>query len=204
MAFSIISNNKAGRDARVPAPQLREDGTTYPWRLYYDNFQHIVDADTPTECVAAIIPGYLALDEEGRFQARLSYVRGVQQNLRARLLQHITLEEWDELEEWEQNVLSHLIGDAYGWGDGTNGWTEPVEQQPEDVDMWKASKPLVLVEGAYQPLGPLRRPLSSEGDYRYVKNLVWLTARDDEAMLHAISSTGYLSFGTPNRYYSSN
>lgn len=196
MAYSIIGNNRATRGAQTPAPQLKDDGNPYRFRLLYDEGRSIVDADTAAECLAVLIPGYLELvTEEERQDARERYIRSQQQHLRVRLMTVTDEAVFNSLEQWEQNVLSTFLGDVYGWADGADGWEHNQPQDEDQPDVWSAPVPLVLMEESYAPVGELTRPLSSEGDYKYVSNLVWLTARDEESLLRSLATTGLVWFG---------
>jgi len=200
MVAIVSTNNPLTRDNRAPAPALKEDGENYSWRMFFDNDQRIVDADTPEECLDFIIRDYLLLDADARKDARLSLARLVQQLARATILGNLTQEQMDALKEWEWEVLNYGSDetgfDPYGWGDGSR----PIgsEQDDEQPDFWNSDIQLVLVDTSYTPYTDILPPLSSEGDYAEVKNIIWLRPSDDLQLLRSLSRIGYITFGTPS------
>jgi hypothetical protein len=193
------ANNPLARDNRAPAPAVHEDGTNYPWRMFYENNRRIVDADTTAEVLDFLIPGYLLLDtEEERLTARTNLARSVQQLGRATIAANITPDESEKITDWEWTILTYGEGDAqdpYGWGDGTG---ELGSQDEETLDWWTSVHPLVLLDTSYAPFTEIIKPLSGEGDYIEVNNLIWLRPSTELSLLRSLSRIGYITFGTPS------
>jgi hypothetical protein len=199
MTAVTSSNNIRTRDNRAPAPAVRDDGTNFPWRMFFQNNQRIVDADLLEECLDYLIPDYTLLSPEERSEARVVLTRQVQQLARAQIVSNVTPEQAEELEDWEWEILNYGEGDTQdpqGWGDGTR----PIggEQDDENPDFWKADQPLVLLDISYTPYTEILPPLSSEGDYKEVKNLIWLRPTGELELLRSLSRIGYITFGSPS------
>jgi hypothetical protein len=195
MTAILSTNNPAGRDNRAPAPALRSDGTNYPWRMFFDNNQRILDAETTTECLDYLIDGYQILTYEEQKEARLDLARSVQSLARGVIAGNV---EPDDVEDWEWAVLTYgdiETGlDPFGWGDGTGTLGE---NDPEVIDIWGNKHQLVLLETSYAPYTDISRPMSTEGDYKFVKNIIWLEPQDEETFLRSLSRIGFINFGTP-------
>lgn len=195
MTFVITANNLDGRDNRPPAPALKDNGENFEWRMFYNQNSEIVDADSLAECLEQLIPNYMFMNVEDAFQARVSLAKSIQMAARVTILANQDL---SQLQEWETEVLSfspdneHL--EPYGWGDGSG---KLGTLNPDAVDVWSAKVPLVLVESNFEPFTNLRRPVSSEGDYVYVSNIIWLEPVTELDFLKSLSRIGFVSFGTP-------
>lgn len=194
--YELSVNNRAGRDNRPPAPALKANGENYPYRMFFNQDKNIVDADTPGECLAQLIPDYLEIPHDLKLTARLDLARSVQLMARATLLAAV---DPDTIEEWEWAVLTYENSaddntDPYGWGFGDN------ELGVVDLgvaDIWSSKTPLVLIENNYDPYTDIRRPISSEGDYKFVSNIIWLEPSDEEEFLKSLSRIGFIAFGSP-------
>lgn len=205
MAAVITANNPAARDSVAPPPALKEDGSNYKWRMFYDGGERIADADTTTELLEIFIPGYQELDSNAQFWARVSLGKRVQTTARVVILANATQEELEALQGWEKTLLEwDEEGDPYGWHDGTQ---EPksvtpyaqVEETdiPQVPDMWRAELPLVLLEVNYAPTSVIAPPLSSYGDRKFVKNIIWIDVLEEQGFLDSLSRIGFITFGTP-------
>jgi hypothetical protein len=195
MTAILSTNNIAGRDNIAPAPALKENGENYPWRMFFDNNQRIVDADTTVELLDYLIDGYQVLNTEERHEARINLARGVQQLARGVIASQV---EPDDVSDWEWSILVYGDQEAgldpYGWGDGTG---ELGKYDPEVIDVWSSKHQLVLLESTYAPYTDIARPMSSEGDYKYVKNIIWLEPEHEEDFLRSLSRIGFITFGQP-------
>lgn len=197
MVSVLTTNTIFGRDNRAPAPEVKDDGSNYPWRMFFDNDQRIVDADTTEELLDYLVPGYIGLEAEDRRKARLDLAVQVQALARATIVAGLDKEAVENLNGWEWDVLTYgdeTNTDPYGWGDGTGTLGE---LDDERVDEWNSDVPLVLIETNYIPHTDVIPPLSIEGDYQEVKNIIWLRPSSEEGLLHSLSRIGYITFGTP-------
>jgi hypothetical protein len=199
MVAVVTSNNIYSRDNRAPAPAVHEDdGTNFPWRMFFDENQRIVDADTLAECLDYLIVGYSVLNDEEKAAAREELAGRVQQLARATIVSSITPEQAEKLADWEWNLLNfgdNNLQNPYGWGDGTGVIGEADE---EKIDEWNSIHPLVLVDTKYKPFTEIFPPLSGEGDYEEVKNIIWLRPNDELGFLRSLSRIGYITFGAPS------
>lgn len=203
MVSVVSSNNRQSRDNRAPAPAVRSDGSNYPWRMFFDDGQRIVDADTTAEVLDYLITDYTLLDDEEKKQARIDLARSVQQLARATLLGNIDAEKAATLADWEWDVLnygSEGATDPYGWGDGT-GTLGTFDEDSESIDLWSSDIPLVLLDTTYIPYTEISTPLSSEGDFKDVKNIVWLRPTQELSLLRSLSRIGFITFGQPAPTY---
>lgn len=204
MVAIVTTNNIHSRDNRAPAPEVKDDGSNYPWRMFFDNNQRIVDADTTDELLSFLIPNYDVMDETARYDARVSLASQVRLLARATVLANLTPEQAETIKDWEWDVLTYSeetgdgTADPYGWGDGT----QPIgTDNPDVVDEWSSEVPLILLDINYHPYTDIYRPVSSEGDYAEVKNIIWLRPNSELQLLTSLSRIGYITFGTPAAVY---
>lgn len=194
MVAVLTANNPAGRDNSAPAPKLKEDGSNYAWRMFFDENRQIADADTLAELIEVFIPNYTSKDETSRLAARIIHARGIQMQLRSNILASLSPEDVEGLSEEEMNVLNFEGGDPSGWGkevafeDGTTG----------HLDVWVSDIPLVLLDTNYAPFpGKPALPLSSYGDNKFVPNLIVLRPSSEMEYLQSLNLVGAISVGTP-------
>lgn len=198
MTAVLSTNNIHSRDNRAPAPAVHEDGSSYPWRMFFQNNQRIVDADTTAEVLDYLIPNYILMDIDEKRNARITLAQLVQVAARATILSRISPEEAESIADWEWDILSFDDEgklDPFGWGDGTG--TIGV-QDAEVADQWNSTHPLVLIDTNYVPHTDIVPPLSSEGEYKEVKNIIWLRPAGEESLLRSLSRIGYITFGAPS------
>ena len=198
MVAVVSTNNIRSRDNRAPAPKVHPDGSNYPWRMFFDNNQRIVDSDTTGEALDFLIPNYTLLSKEEKAQERMNLAQQVQLLARGSILSGIDPYASDTITEWEWSVLTYGDEnnlDPFGWEDGTG--TIGI-QNPDVPDRWNNSQyPLVLVDTSYVPFTDIRPPLSSEGDFCEVKNIIWIRPSGEEELLRTLSRIGYITFGAP-------
>lgn len=201
MVAIITANNRASRDSVAPPPSLKDDGTPYAWRMFFENNRIIADSDNLDELIELLLPGYVSLtDEPTRLEARSYIAHNVQIQGKANILADLTQEQINDLKEWEINVLEWasedgIKSDPYGWGDGTGTLGET---NNEALDIWTADVPLLLVDTSYAPYTDVPAPLSKYGDYiDNVANLYWIRAASEETLLRTLSKLGFITFGKP-------
>ena len=182
----LTGNNRATRDAHVPAPALKDNGDTYTWRMFFDGGARIADADTLPELLDLLTPGYLESDEDERFDKRVELTKGIQGTLRASVLASVTPEQYAGLSDNEKALLE--------W----EGFFDPEATWGEDgMGIWSSDVPLVLMDISYSPYLDNPPPMSSYGDHESVKNIIWLRPSAEEPFLRSLSRVGYITFGTP-------
>lgn len=193
----ITPNNLDVKNQVAPAPSLHDDGSNYEWRMCFNEQSEFADADELHEFISILFdPEYSALEtDEEKAKARIVYAHRFQVMARARVLANMTEEQSDALSEEEWAVLTYGedldSADPYGWGSGTLGTVG------EDFDTWSSDIPLVLVSTSYAPYTEIPRPISSEGDYKYVKNIIWIRPESEIDFLRSLKHTGYIAFGKP-------
>lgn len=186
MSLTLIPNNRATRDSKVPPITLHEDGSPVKWRMFYSENSRIADSDELPELINVLIPGYLEMDEDGRRLARMMYVHEQQSVLRVYIYANLNAEQEAELSEVERALLTEAGTANISFDDG------------DDVFIWSSPHPLVLIDMFYPPYNPTTvKPLSSEGDYETVSNIIWLRAATELDFLTSLSSAGFISFGKP-------
>jgi hypothetical protein len=193
MTVVITPNQLAARDNRAPSPAVKMDGSQFEWRMFYDSNRLVADCETTEDALGVLITGYAALSAEDKLQARINLAQTVQLKARTMIASRITPETAEKLKDWEWDVLTSA-GDSYGWGlgEGTLGTIE----NDEVIDFWFSDLPLVLVTTSYAPHTEIPRPISKEGDYEEVKNLIWLRPEYELDFLRSLSRIGYIAFGT--------
>jgi hypothetical protein len=197
MTAVLSTNNISSRDNRAPAPAVHEDGSSYPWRMFFQNNQRIVDADTTEEILDYLIPNYTLMTVEEKRKSRVGLAEAVQVFARATILSEISPDEAEAMADWEWEILNYENdenSDPYGWGDGS----KPIgTENGDEPDQWNSERQLVLLDVHYVPYTEVIPPLSSEGDYKEVKNIVWLRPSGEENLLTSLSRIGYITFGAP-------
>ena len=119
------------------------------------------------------------------------------------ILAQLEPEQTDEMPDWEWSVLTYgeeegsldPFGWGTGWADGEEGTLG--EKQENSIDVWSSTIPLVLVTTSYAPFTDIPKPLSTEGDFKYVKNIIWIRPETEKEFLRSLSHTGYIKFGSP-------
>ena len=204
MVAIVTTNNIHSRDNRAPAPEVKDDGSNYPWRMFFDNNQRIVDADSLEELLLFLIPNYDVMTEENKKLARVSLASHVRMLARSTVLANLTPETAEKIKDWEWDVLTYGddegegTADPYGWGDGS----QPIgTDNPDVMDEWSSEVPLILLDTNYYPYTDILPPVSSEGDYEEVKNIIWLRPNTEMLLLTSLSRIGYITFGTPAAVY---
>lgn len=194
MSVVITANKLDTRDNLVPTPATKPDGSGYPWRMFYNGNQLIADMDTTGEALEVLLPGYLAGTDQQRFSDRVQLAETVQALAKATILADLSDEDTEKLSSWEKEVL-FFSGDPYGWGSGET----PVgsAQDDDNFDLWSQDIPLVLVSTSYAPHTEILKPVSIEGDYEEVKNIIWLRPENELSLLNSLSRIGYITFGVP-------
>lgn len=193
MSIIITPNQLVARDNRAPAPATKPDGSGFQWRMFYQSNSMIADIDSTADALEVLSPGYASLSVEEKLEDRIRLAQTVQINARSIIASRISQRTANELKDWEWEVLLYQ-GDPYGWQDGTG---KLGEQDEEHVDIWFSSIPLVLVSTSYAPHTEIVKPVSIEGDYKEVKNLIWLRPEYELEFLQTLSRIGYITFGRP-------
>jgi len=149
------------RRGTTPTPSRRPDGTLYRYELIDPDDRWRVYADEPADLVAELIPGYVEAAATDRAVARESMAQRLRAAFQAELLAATGA---DELTEQQRLAFD---------GAATTTWT--------------GSTPLVLVEGAYAPAGPLPRPVAEPP-----AQILWIDPSEDGALLRSLHYLGIL------------
>lgn len=153
---------------------VKADGSRYRYEMIFEGGRSRAYADTAIELVDALVPGYEAMDEEGRTRARVSYASSLLAPVQATVLQRV---DQTAIPEAEKRVL-----------------LQP-RFEPVVVEEWSSEVPLVLLDVHYQPYSDIAAPVStleSGGDPR---NLIWLRAADDLSLVLSLDRAGLISLG---------
>lgn len=162
-------------DGPLDSTHLREDGTPWPFALAKGNTS--VFADSTTDVVAHLIPGYgdLAQDVDGNEQALI--LRWKTAVMTASDVQALICADrakeglFDPANESEE-TLTALFQDKTIAG--------------EDVESWdNENVPLVLIATDYEPFTE-RAPISG--------NVLWVDPSDETAFLNSLSALGVVEF----------
>lgn len=188
MTATLLSNNRATRDAFVPPPTLNDDGTPVKWRMFYNDNQYIADANNLADLVEVLIENYGLLAEiEDRQELRRSYLKGIQHSTRALVLSSLSADDFASLSTEERYALTNEepIGPDFSMDD---------EGTPF---IWSRPEPLILITEEYAPHTELTPPLSEEGAQQDVSNIVWLNSESEMAFLTSLNRLGVITFGQP-------
>ncbi|GIG03147.1 hypothetical protein [Catellatospora citrea] len=150
-------------DAPGPTPR-RPDGSLYRYELIDAMGQWRAYADEPEALVGVLITDYAELDDVARLAARISLAVHVRTMAQAHIIAAAGLAGCtaDDIE-----VLRH---------DG----------QMPPVTHWSAPVPLLLVEGFYQPIGDLPRPVAAGAG-----EIIWIDPREDRDLLRSLHYLGW-------------
>lgn len=156
----------------VSGAPVREDGTLYRYELVYAGHTRRVYADTIETLVDVLIPGYLTMTEQQRWEARLAYTTRAQVITQAGLN---TTDAFARLPMVERTILQG-----------------PRHEQPV-VATWDCPVPLVLITSYYQPAGPSPRPVREQG---MAPNVIWLDPSDETTFLTSLHDIAVISLYT--------
>jgi hypothetical protein len=159
-----IPNTSAAEDA--PYPPRRPDGHPFTFELIYADGRWRAYAETTSELLAFLIPGYDQLEGPAeRLQARIRYAVDVQVALQARLAAH---------------------GDLRGCAPDQQALLLGSRDQPPVIERWSAPVPLLLITSFYQPAGPHVRPVEDGGE------VWWLDPDDEWSLLESLAAAGWV------------
>lgn len=176
----ILRNTREGEDP--VQPPLHDDGTLYPYAMYFNGYKDVAFGDTPEDLLDVLIKDYSTLDsEQERAKARILLAVGAQVALQAQINAEVDPADWDALSDAEREALSGpRYQQPHGWGTGELG------------DVWESTVPLVLVETGYKPYTDIQVPISGMGDVENPENMIWLRPADEWEFLTSLSSAGYI------------
>lgn len=181
MSVEVIRNSREADEA--PLSPLHDDGTRYPYAMHFDGAKYIGFADSPTELLGLLIPGYADKDPQEQQIERIRLAITVQVAVQARINANTDPDVWESLSEAEQALLNGpRFEQPHGWGD------------PEGMgDVWDAETPLVLVETGYQPYSDVDKPISGIADVTDPPNIIWLRPVDEWEFLESLTNAGYIN-----------
>jgi hypothetical protein len=198
MSAVITANARLARDNVAPPPSVKEDGSGYTWRMFFDQNRRIADADELSDLLEVLMPGYSALEtEDERYGERFHLAKAIQIQGRGVILSRLDDEFLEGLEQWERDLLMwDEITDPSGWGKVT------VDDSGEEIiapDVWSQDHPLILIDTFYAPFSTITRPISSDGDFVNTprKNIIWLCPSSELDFLKSLSRINYIAFGRP-------
>lgn len=157
----------------VTAP-LHADGTRYRFEILHAGFTCRDYADTYTDLVDILIPGYLDMDERTRWEARLAYLTRAQVVAQACLN---TADAFHTLTDTQQQVL------------------QGPRHVPPVVAIWDAPIPLILIATYYAPAGKAPRPARDQG---MEPNVIWVDPSDDTTFIESLHDIGLVSLHEAN------
>jgi hypothetical protein len=147
-------------------PPRRPDGNLHRFELTDVMGRWRAYADEPGSLVGVLISDYAGLGGVERLAARISLAVHVRMMAQERAVTP------DGLAGCTAEQLAVL---AAG------------EEQTPWAGRWSAPVPLVLVEGFYEPVGDLPRPVAvSPGE------IIWIDPRDDAALLRSLHHVGWV------------
>ena len=180
----VLNNNLARENPNPPMPAVKENGSFYNWRMFYQDYELVADSDSYEELINLIIPGYKLLTEENKSEARKELALRLRLLLRVQILANVTKDKWETLEEWEKEWLESE--------------TDPVPNWEGQAPVWKSDIPLGLLTSSYFPhVEGSYAPLSIHGDFKIVENIIWLDDTDEQEFLKSLSRIDYINFGKP-------
>ena len=171
MSAKVTRNSFA--DTEVVDP-TKDDGSRYRFEMIFDSGRSRAYADTAADLVDVLVPGYAALDAEAKIAARVRYVTDMLASVQAAVL---NAHDQSDLTPEERAIL-----------------LQP-RFEPVVVDEWSSEVPLVLADVHYAPYSDLTPPMSTLDDVADPRNLIWLRAGEEFALLTSLARIGYISLG---------
>lgn len=176
MSVEIIRNSRAGSEGSPESP-VHDDGSRFPFAMYFDGGKFIAYADSPTDLMDALIPGYAEMAVEDQEVQRIKYAVRAQVAAQAMINAETDPQVWDSLSEVEQGVLN---GPRF---EQPHGWSE----DDEFGDVWSSKVVLVLVETGYAPYTDRAKPVSGIADVLNPPNIAWLRPADEWEFLQSLA-----------------
>jgi hypothetical protein len=160
----------------APVPPFKPDGSPYEWGIRLPGNVHIGWADSICELVGVLVgqSDYDSMSAQDQAYHRIMHAVRLQVSTQARinLLAQTVLGDWDDLCEWEREVLGgprHVQPHGFP-SDGFYGGR----------CVWSARVPLVLVRTGYKPYGP-HEPVEGVNN-----NVWWIDPSTNEALLESL------------------
>lgn len=180
MTAVIMRNTREGEDP--VQPPLHDDGTLYPYAMYFNGYKDVAFADTPEDLLDVLIQGYSDLEgEQARAKARILLAVSAQVALQAQINADVDPAAWDALPDAQRDALTGpRYQQPHGWGDGELG------------DVWESTIPLVLVDTGYKPYTDIQVPISGMGDVENPENMIWLRPADEWDFLVSLGAAGWI------------
>lgn len=186
MTATIMPNNRLTRDSKVPFTTLNDNGEPVKWRMFYDNNSLIADSDHLSDLVAVFIDGYEDKTEDEKRAARFFYMNEVQKEERIFVAATLTAEDLEAMTPLEVSLLEDETTRNISF------------EEDESMFVWKHKQPLILIDAYYPPYVPNAvKPLSHEGDYREVSNIIWLYTQNEQDFLSSLMRLGRITYGHP-------
>lgn len=156
MTARLAKNAFGEEDLRVPT---KDDNSRYRYEMICQGESTRAYADTITDLLAVLIPGYADLDEAGQARARVQYAADTLAPLQA-----VVLSRFDRrtIPAEDLDVL-----------------TRP-RHEPVVVEEWASTVPLVVMDVDYAPYTEIPAPMSATDHSVNPENLIWLRAGEDE------------------------
>lgn len=167
-----VAKNTSDADEPL-APPARPDGSAWPFAMYFNGGYDVAFADTYTELLDVLSPGYAALNDEVDV-------------LTARIRLGVTAAVWAQT-----MILAEADGEAVSESDYAT-LVAPKAGPAVRADWWSCPIPLVVVDGLYQPHTDVPRPASALGDYKQTENLWWIRPQEEEDFLFSLHEVGYI------------
>lgn len=171
MSTVHVKNNAAG-EGPVLAP-LHEDGSSYPYCLYFNSDAEVAFADSIEELLDMLLPGYLNADDAARDLMRIQLAQSVAGQIQAEILFDV---DRADVSDHDWAILN-----------------APRQLPQPDAGWWSNEIPLVVVETAYAPYTAVPRPASAIADgLADAPNLWWIRPAEDEDFLISLHEVGYV------------
>lgn len=161
-------------DEQAPAPSgveapRRPDGSLYRYEMLWAGDTQRAYADTAEALLNVLIPGYMDMTEQSRWEHRLAYAA------RAQVLVQAMLNTTDAFATLPSDAERVLQGPRF---------------EPPVVATWPHPVPLVLISAYYAPATKVPAPVSEQG---MPPNVIWINTSDDQAFLDSLHDIGVIT-----------
>lgn len=137
----------------------RPEGGFYRFEMIFNADTQRCYGDDLIDLLETLIPGYGAMDQEARLEARIAHAVDTQVSL--------------------QSAINLSMADI-GRTPAEDAILNAPRHTPPLVDEWLCEIPLVLVDAQYAPYGDEHRPMSGISNVNLAPNLWWLNPAEGD------------------------
>lgn len=160
----------------LPTPVNPDTGEAYVYCLVLPNGEDYLFADSITELMDGIIPGYDTMEPVDAAEARILAAGHAAAWLQAAAISTLTADEFDALDE--ADILT-LLAPRLG-------------PDAAQADWWRPNIPLYVVDTSYDPYTQLLRPASPTDGTLEGSTIRWIRPGEEEDFIMSLHEAGFV------------